>query len=99
MEASDRVYFKDRQSCRRWFERHHLERDHIWVVAFKKHTGEPCVGYDDLVEEAICFGWIDGIVKGVDEDRFLRRLSPRRAKSVWSVTNVKRARRMIAAGL
>ncbi|MDY6965323.1 MAG: YdeI/OmpD-associated family protein [Halobacteriota archaeon] len=88
----------DREEWRNWLEEHHETEDEIWLIYYKKHTGKPRIPYDDAVEEAICFGWIDGIVKKIDEEKYAQRYTPRRKKSVWSDLNKIRARKMIESG-
>jgi len=68
------------------------------LIYYKKHTGTSSIPYDDSVEEALCFGWIDSIIKKLDEERFARKFTPRKAKSRWSETNKKRARKMMRNG-
>lgn len=65
---------------------------------YKRHTGIPSVTYDESVEEAICFGWIDGVLKRVDEDRYMQKFTPPKETSTWSRTNIQRAERIIAEG-
>ena len=88
-----------RAAWRRWLERHHTRDRGVWFVYFKKSSGKQRFTYDDLVEEALCFGWIDGIAKRMDVERSAQRFTPRRPKSHWTELNKERARRMIAAGL
>jgi uncharacterized protein YdeI (YjbR/CyaY-like superfamily) len=68
------------------------------VHTYKKHTGRTSISYTDAVEEAICFGWIDGQIKKIDDDRYMQRFTPRKPKSLWSEINVDRAKKMIALG-
>jgi uncharacterized protein YdeI (YjbR/CyaY-like superfamily) len=68
------------------------------LIYYKKHTGKPIIPYDEAVEEAICFGWIDGIVKRIDDEKYARKFTPRTENSRWSELNKKRAKKMIAAG-
>jgi uncharacterized protein YdeI (YjbR/CyaY-like superfamily) len=68
------------------------------MVFYKKHTGKPGISYDAAVEEALCFGWIDSIVKKIDEEKFARKFTPRKSRSRWSELNKKRARKMIDEG-
>ena len=65
---------------------------------YKRHTGKPTLTYNDAVEEALCFGWIDGIKRSIDDERYMHRFSPRKPDSKWSVLNKKRAARMLKAG-
>jgi len=90
---------KSRAAWRAWLERHHARRDEIWVVYYKKHTGKASVSYDEAVEEALCFGWIDGLVKRVDDERHMQRFTPRRTGSVWSAVNLRRFARLVEQGL
>jgi uncharacterized protein YdeI (YjbR/CyaY-like superfamily) len=89
---------RDAKVWRKWLERNHASAVEVWLVFSRKHTGRACVGYDEAVEEALCFGWIDGIKKRVDEDHYAYRFSPRRPDSRWSLINRKRAEALLAAG-
>lgn len=90
---------KSRAAWRSWLSKNHNTRKEVWLINAKKQSGIPSVSYDDAVEEAICFGWIDGQVKAVDGESFMQRFSPRTKKSRWSELNIRRARKMIDAGL
>jgi uncharacterized protein YdeI (YjbR/CyaY-like superfamily) len=83
---------------RRWLRRNHGTKKEIWLVQYKKATGKPSIRYLEAVEQAICFGWIDGFERSIDAERFATRFTPRRPRSHWTDTNRERARRMIAAG-
>lgn len=98
MDAAETIYAKDRAAWRAWLRKHHRKAQAIWLVYYKVNSGQPSVTYDEAVEEAICFGWIDGQVKSLDDERYMQRYSPRTAKSRWSVTNVARAEAMIERG-
>src|ERR1044072_1059586 len=93
------LYIADRRAWRAWLEENHARETEVWLVYYKKHTGRPRIPYDDAVEEALCFGWIDSTVRRLDEERFLQKFTPRKLKSNWCESNVKRARRLIAEGL
>jgi uncharacterized protein YdeI (YjbR/CyaY-like superfamily) len=84
-----------REEWRSWLEKNHAGAKEVWLVYYKKHTGKPSIGYTDSLEEAICFGWIDGLKKSVDEERYAYRFSPRKPKSKWSPRNTKLAKKMI----
>lgn len=88
-----------RVAWRRWLERHHTRDRGVWLIYFKKSSGRQRFTYDDLVEEALCFGWIDGQARGLDDERSMLWLSPRKARSVWSAPNKARVARLMAAGL
>ncbi|MFB3924222.1 MAG: YdeI family protein [Terriglobia bacterium] len=89
---------KDRGKWRAWLERNAATETEIWLVQYRKGTGPPQVPYADAVEEAICFGWIDGKIRKLDALRFAQRFTPRKPNSNWSPTNIERARRMIREG-
>jgi uncharacterized protein YdeI (YjbR/CyaY-like superfamily) len=71
----------------------------VWLVFHKRHTGTECLEYEEAVEEAICFGWIDSLIKRLDDDRYARKFTPRKADSAWSTINRKRYAKLKAAGL
>jgi len=93
------VSFTTRGEWRAWLREHHLTAKEIWLVFAKKGASVRTISYDDAVEEAISFGWIDGKVKTIDDQRFMQRYTPRRPASAWSETNIERAKAMIAQGL
>lgn len=90
--------FETREAFRRWLEANHNSADGLWLVYYKKHTGLPTVRYEEAVEEALCFGWIDSKIQAVDELRYKQVFTPRRAGSKWSGLNKKRAEKMMATG-
>jgi uncharacterized protein YdeI (YjbR/CyaY-like superfamily) len=94
----DQVHPGSRAEWRRWLADHHATSPGVWVVSWKRHTGKPTPGYEALVEEALCFGWIDSQAKTVDADRSMQRFTPRRAGSVWARSNRERVTRLVAAG-
>jgi uncharacterized protein YdeI (YjbR/CyaY-like superfamily) len=89
----------DASAWRNWLSRHHSEPQGVWLVLAKKGTTEPTtLSYDQALDEAICFGWIDGQLKSRDEETFRRRFTPRKARSPWSQRNVTIAERLLTAG-
>ena len=84
----------ERREWRDWLRRHHKSTKEVWLVFNKKHTGRPRVSYNDAVEEALAFGWIDSTVRTVDEDRYAQRFTPRRPGSPYSQSNLERLRAM-----
>ncbi|HYU35180.1 MAG TPA: YdeI/OmpD-associated family protein [Thermoanaerobaculia bacterium] len=84
------LHVTTREAWRAWLQEHHDRESEIWLVFDKKHTGRPRVSYDEAVEEALCFGWIDGLVRRLDEDRYMQRFSPRKPGSQWSALNLQR---------
>ena len=98
MEIGETLLPTSRKEFRRWLQKHHADRTEIWWIQYKKATGKPSLDYVEAVEEAICFGWIDGFVKTIDAQRYATRFTPRRPRSNWTATNKERARKMITTG-
>ncbi len=94
----NQLHVTTRAKWRAWLRKHHADTSEVWVVFDKKHTGKPALPYDDAVEEALCFGWIDSLMRRLDDDRYARKFTPRTANSRWSQLNRQRAERMIEAG-
>jgi uncharacterized protein YdeI (YjbR/CyaY-like superfamily) len=90
---------KSRAAWRQWLQKNHTQANSVWVVIAKKDSGLPSITNNDLVEEALCFGWIDSVPNKLDSQRFKVLVSPRKAKSNWSKVNKDRATKMIKAGL
>ena len=95
MKDLDNIHFKNREDFRNWLEKNHDKSRGIWMIFYKKHTKKENITYDESVEEAICFGWIDSIMNRIDEETFRQRFSPRRENSNWSKSNKERALRLI----
>src|SRR5262249_19759863 len=99
------TFFANALEFRKWLRRHHGTATQLWVGYYRKHTGRPSITWQESVDEALCFGWIDGIRKRVDNDRYMNRFTPRRRGSIWSATNIRRVealtseKRMRPAGL
>jgi uncharacterized protein YdeI (YjbR/CyaY-like superfamily) len=98
MEIGETLYVTTREDFRKWLEQNHASKKELWLIQFKKAAKKPSINYVDAVEEALCFGWIDGTQKSMDSERYALRFSPRRPKSNWTETNKERARRLIAEG-
>lgn len=92
------LYVKSREEWRLWLEENHSRVPGIWLIYYKKRSGKPRIPYNDAVEVALCFGWIDGKIKRVNDDYFVQWFTPRRSGSRWSGLNMKRARRLIKEG-
>lgn len=90
---------RDQKQWRTWLVRHHQSSPGVWLVFFKDHTGVRSISYEDSVREALCFGWIDSLVKRLDDDRYARKFTPRKQTSKWSDSNRKRWAELQAAGL
>jgi uncharacterized protein YdeI (YjbR/CyaY-like superfamily) len=100
VNIGQRLRVTTRKAWRTWLEKNHARKKEVWLVYATKKSGKARVPYSDAVEEALCFGWIDGTVKSIDENYFAQRFSPRRsARSQLSETNKERVRRLIRAGL
>ena len=89
------VSMKTRTEWRNWLKKNHRTEKEIWLVYFKKHTNKPSVRYDEAVEEALCYGWIDSTVYRIDEEKYRQKFTPRNDKSVWSKLNKKRVAKLI----
>jgi uncharacterized protein YdeI (YjbR/CyaY-like superfamily) len=98
MEITDTLHVTQRAEWRQWLAANHATAKAIWLVSYTRKSGKPGLNYLDAVEEALCFGWIDGIVKKLEADRNAQRFTPRRPKSNWTELNKERARRLIASG-
>jgi uncharacterized protein YdeI (YjbR/CyaY-like superfamily) len=92
------IYFKNSNEWRTWLEKNHKSEEEAWLIHYKKRSGKIGIKYDEALDEAICFGWIDGKLKSIDEDRFILRYSSRKSKSIWSMINKEKALRLIEEG-
>ncbi|OPF62812.1 YdeI family protein [Hydrogenophaga sp. H7] len=90
--------FRNAKAFETWLKKHHASSDGLWLQIAKRGADEPSVTYAEAVEIALCWGWIDGQKKGLDDQHFLQRFTPRRARSVWSKVNVEKVAALIAAG-
>jgi uncharacterized protein YdeI (YjbR/CyaY-like superfamily) len=91
-------FFASREDLRAWFEANHGSEREVWVGFYKGHTGRAEIVYQDVLDEALCFGWIDTTVRRLDEDRYMQRFVPRKAKSPWSEVNRRRFQALQGAG-
>ena len=92
------TFFPAAADFRAWLEEHHATTDHLWVGYYKKATNKPSVTWEDSVDEALCYGWIDGIRKSRDPESYMIRFTPRKPTSAWSQRNIDRVEQMIAEG-
>jgi uncharacterized protein YdeI (YjbR/CyaY-like superfamily) len=100
MDTSMEVtFFKSLSELRKWLEENHDKAKELWVGFYKKSSGQAGITYAEALDEALCFGWIDGIRKSVDEISYTNRFTPRKPGSIWSMVNIKRAGELIEAGL
>jgi len=93
------TFFKTQADFRRWFEEHHQSAKELLVGFYKKSSGRPSITWPESVDEALCFGWIDGIRRSLDDISYTIRFTPRRPTSIWSSINIKRAQELIDQGL
>ncbi|HET7305308.1 MAG TPA: YdeI/OmpD-associated family protein [Segeticoccus sp.] len=99
MSAADAPLFPTSSGeWRAWLVEHHQQESEVWLGYWRKHTGRPTLSWDEAVEEALCFGWIDGRRQGIDEERHQQRFTPRKAGSTWSNVNVRRMQQLIEQG-
>ncbi|MGH2805998.1 MAG: YdeI/OmpD-associated family protein [Actinomycetota bacterium] len=93
------IFFHSPAEFRRWLERNHDKRDELWLGYYKKASGKPSLTWAEAVDQALCFGWIDGVRKSLDAERSIQRFTPRRPKSNWSAVNIANVKRLKKAGL
>ena len=99
VDPAKTLYVPTRAAWRKWLAKNYDRASEIWLIYPKKESGEPRVEYGEAVEEALCFGWIDGMTKSLDANRYMQRFSPRRPDSNWSESNRVRYARLLAEGL
>jgi uncharacterized protein YdeI (YjbR/CyaY-like superfamily) len=99
MDITEVFYPRHRQEWRDWLEANHKVKTEVWLRTFRKATGKPSISYDDMVEECLCFGWIDGVTKKYDEESTVRRITPRKRKSFLSELNRQSIWKLQANGL
>jgi uncharacterized protein YdeI (YjbR/CyaY-like superfamily) len=92
-------FFPTPAKWRRWLEAHHASHAELWVGFYKRDSGRPSISWPESVDQALCFGWIDGVRKRLDAESYAIRFTPRRPGSVWSDVNTRRAKQLISAGL
>lgn len=95
MDIGKTLYVKDRKTWRSWLSKNHKKEKEIWLIYYKKDSGKPRISYNNAVEEALCYGWIDSTAKKIDEERFAQRFSPRKPNSVLSEMNLQRVKKLI----
>ena len=94
------LYVSERRQWREWLQKNHdSESRGIWLVYYKKHTGKPTLEYNESVEEALCFGWVDSLIRKIDDEKFVRKFTPRKPQSHWSESNRQRVADLLARGL
>ncbi|HLH62819.1 MAG TPA: YdeI/OmpD-associated family protein [Ktedonobacteraceae bacterium] len=95
----ERFYARDRQEWRAWLEQNAATAKGVWLIYYKQNSNQPRVSYEEAVEEALCFGWIDSRPNTLDDERYMHLFSPRKPKSPWSKLNKQRVEKLIQQGL
>jgi uncharacterized protein YdeI (YjbR/CyaY-like superfamily) len=96
--VTEGIYFGSPDEFRSWLEQHHDSAGEVWLGYWKKHTGKPSLTWSQAVDEALCFGWIDGVLRRVDDERHVQRFTPRKPASNWSAVNIAKVERLRAEG-
>lgn len=96
MEITKTLYVTNRKNWRSWLAENYNKEKEIWLIYYRKASGKPRIPYNDAVEEALCYGWIDSTIKKIDEEKFAQRFSPRRSSSILSEMNRQRLRKLIS---
>ena len=94
-----KILFRDRNAWREWLQINHSTESEVWLVYYKVHVKKESIQYNEAVEEALCFGWIDSQVRRIDDEKYMQRYTPRRDDSNWSTSNKARVRKLIQQGL
>ncbi len=97
-QSPNHLYVPDRSAWREWLQANHTTAAEVWLIYPRKHSGKPRIRYNDAVEEALCFGWIDSIIQTIDENTYAQRFTPRNPRTVYSQTNIERLSRLIPQG-
>lgn len=98
MEVQAPVFFKSSGDLRKWFQKNHNKTSELWIGFYNVKSGKKGIVYKEAVDEALCFGWIDGIRKGLNEECYVNRFTPRKKNSIWSNVNTKRIKELIEEG-
>ena len=93
------TFFATPSEFRAWLEKHHDTTQELWVGFYKTNSGKPSITWPEAVDEMLCFGWIDGVRKGIDDVSYTIRVTPRKPRSTWSAVNIKRVKELTTQGL
>jgi uncharacterized protein YdeI (YjbR/CyaY-like superfamily) len=99
MSEPEPIFFESPEEFYAWLEEHHETESEVYVGMYKQHTGQRAMSWSEAVDQALCFGWIDGRANRIDDDRYMQRFTPRRPGSNWSEINVEKVARLSEAGL
>lgn len=89
--------FESLEQWRNWLQSNHAKVDVLWLIYYKKHTGKKCISYEDSLQEALCWGWIDSTIKRLDDEKYIRKFTPRTNCQNWSDANIRHMKKLIAA--
>jgi uncharacterized protein YdeI (YjbR/CyaY-like superfamily) len=92
------IFFKDKAEWRRWLQRNHDKSSEIWIITYKRHVDKQSLSYEDALEEALCYGWIDSRMRRIDDEKHTWRFTSRKPNSIWSLSNRRRAEKLIMQG-
>jgi uncharacterized protein YdeI (YjbR/CyaY-like superfamily) len=98
MRIENSLYVSNREDWRAWLEKYYASESEIWLIFYKKPSKYPNLSYDDAVEEALCFGWVDSIIQKIDDEKYARKFTPRVNTAKWSASNLARAAKMVKEG-
>jgi uncharacterized protein YdeI (YjbR/CyaY-like superfamily) len=98
MNELEYIHFGNKEEFRNWLQKYHETSPGIWMVFYKKHIDEACLKYNEALEEALCFGWIDSLIKRIDDEKYARKISPRADISKWSEINKRKVIELIKKG-
>lgn len=98
MQIGETLIANDSTDFRRWLEANHQTSKEIWLVIYKKASGKVGISYEESIDEALCFGWIDSLAKSIDAEKYAQRFSPRRKGGNWTEVNLAKVRRLMAEG-
>ena len=98
MKITETFHARNRDEWRAWLDKNHAAKTEVWLVFYKQHTGRSSIPYEDAVEEALCFGWIDSVIQRIDDKKYGLKFTPRRDGSKWSALNKRRVAKMIQEG-
>jgi len=98
MKINKSMYFQTRQAWHDWLEQNCQNETELWLIFYKAHTSQPCISYEDSIEEALCFGWIDSIIQKIDDEKYARKYTPRTNTAKWSDSNKRRVAKLLREG-
>jgi len=98
LKIGESLSLTEGQQFREWLAENHQTKKEIWLVIYKKSSGKPTINYNEAVEAALCFGWVDGMMKSIDTEKYAQRFTPRRKVSNWTEANKAKARKLIQEG-